>query len=119
MTTPSYDLETEIDQTFSAYWRSYINYKTAWAISGWNRPNHLFFQLKKKKKKRRRSTLPEHAQSSSRKLLLEKLHLRICVLPWIGHQIDFRVCSKGTYIRLLFWLWKAMESGSHLTAMTN
>lgn len=65
--------------------------------------------------------LYEHARAgetveiASRKTTIYEFEITRIVLP----EIDFRVvCSKGTYIRSLAYdFGKAMDSGSHLTAL--
>ena len=65
--------------------------------------------------------LYEHARAgntveiASRKTTIHEFEITRIALP----EIDFRVvCSKGTYIRsLAFDFGKAMNSGSHLTAL--
>ncbi|MFY0482714.1 tRNA pseudouridine(55) synthase TruB [Flavobacterium sp. PLA-1-15] len=117
-TTPSYDLETEIDQTFPT---SHINedliHQTVKQFLGEIDQVPPIFSAIKKDGKR----LYEHARAGeeveiqSRKTTIYEFEITRIALP----EIDFRVkCSKGTYIRsLAFDFGKAMESGSHLTAL--
>lgn len=117
-TTPSYDLETEIDQTFPT---SHINeeliYKTVQQFLGEIDQVPPIFSAIKKDGKR----LYEHARAgeeveiASRKTFIHEFEITRIDLP----EVDFRVvCSKGTYIRsLAFDFGKAMQSGSHLTAL--
>lgn len=117
-TTPSYDLETEIDQTFPT---SHINedmiHQTVKQFLGEIDQVPPIFSAIKKDGKR----LYEHARAGeeveiqSRKTTIYEFEITRTALP----EIDFRVkCSKGTYIRsLAFDFGKAMESGSHLTAL--
>lgn len=117
-TTPSYDLETEIDQTFST---SHIDealvYKTVEQFLGEIDQKPPVFSAIKKDGKR----LYEHARAGEeveiafRKTTIYEFEITRIALP----EIDFRVaCSKGTYIRSLAYdFGKAMQSGSHLTAL--
>lgn len=117
-TTPSYDLETEIDQTFPT---SHINedliHETVKQFLGEIDQVPPIFSAIKKDGKR----LYEHARAGeeveiqSRKTTIYEFEITRIALP----EIDFRVkCSKGTYIRsLAFDFGKAMESGSHLTVL--
>ncbi len=117
-TTPSYDLETEIDQTFPT---THINEdlirKTATQFLGEIDQKPPVFSAIKKDGIR----LYEHARAgveveiASRKTTIYEFEITRINLP----EIDFRVvCSKGTYIRsLAFDFGKAMNSGSHLTVL--
>ncbi|RZK10028.1 MAG: tRNA pseudouridine(55) synthase TruB [Flavobacterium sp.] len=117
-TTPSYDLETEIDQTFPT---SHINedliHQTVKQFLGEIDQVPPIFSAIKKDGKR----LYEHARAGeeveiqSRKTTVYEFEITRIALP----EIDFRVkCSKGTYIRsLAFDFGKAMQSGSHLTVL--
>lgn len=117
-TTPSYDLETEIDQTFST---EHINealiHQTIPQFLGEIDQKPPIFSAIKKDGKR----LYEHARAgeeieiTSRKTTIHEFEITRIALP----EIDFRVvCSKGTYIRsLAFDFGKALESGAHLTAL--
>jgi tRNA pseudouridine55 synthase len=117
-TTPSYDLETEIDQTFPT---SHINetliHETVKQFLGEIDQKPPIFSAIKKDGVR----LYEHARAgetveiASRKTTIHEFEITRIALP----EIDFRVvCSKGTYIRsLAFDFGKAMNSGSHLTVL--
>ena len=117
-TTPSYDLETEIDQTFET---SHINealiHETVGQFLGEIDQKPPIFSAIKKDGIR----LYEHARAgesieiASRKTTIHEFEITRIALP----EIDFRVvCSKGTYIRSLAYdFGKAMNSGSHLTAL--
>jgi tRNA pseudouridine55 synthase len=117
-TTPSYDLETEIDQTYAT---SHINdtliHETVKQFMGEIDQKPPIYSAIKKDGVR----LYEHARAgetveiASRKTTIHEFEITRISLP----EIDFRVvCSKGTYIRsLAFDFGKAMESGSHLTAL--
>ncbi|WKL46305.1 tRNA pseudouridine(55) synthase TruB [Flavobacterium pectinovorum] len=117
-TTPSYDLETEIDQTLPT---SHINealiHETVKQFLGEIDQKPPIFSAIKKDGVR----LYEHARAGetieieSRKTTIHEFEITRIALP----EIDFRVvCSKGTYIRsLAFDFGKAMNSGSHLTVL--
>lgn len=117
-TTPSYDLETEIDQTFKT---SHINealiHETVQQFLGEIDQKPPIFSAIKKDGIR----LYEHARAgesieiASRKTTIHEFEITRIALP----EIDFRVvCSKGTYIRSLAYdFGKALNSGSHLTIL--
>ena len=117
-TTPSYDLETEIDATFpTAHIDEALIHETVKQFLGEIDQKPPIFSAIKKDGKR----LYEHARAgeeieiASRKTTIHEFEITRIALP----EIDFRVvCSKGTYIRsLAFDFGKAMNSGSHLTAL--
>jgi tRNA pseudouridine55 synthase len=117
-TTPSYDLETEIDQTFPvAHITEALIQETVKQFLGEIDQVPPIFSAIKKDGVR----LYEHARAgesveiASRKTTIHEFEITRIALP----EIDFRVvCSKGTYIRsLAFDFGKAMQSGSHLTAL--
>lgn len=117
-TTPSYDLETEIDQTYpTAHIDEALIHKTVEQFLGEIDQKPPVFSAIKKEGTR----LYEHARAGveveidSRKTTIYEFEITRIALP----EIDFRVvCSKGTYIRsLAFDFGKAMQSGSHLTAL--
>jgi tRNA pseudouridine55 synthase len=114
-TTPSFDLETEIDKTFSI---SHITenqiHETAKQFLGEiNQKPPIFSAIKKDGIR-----LYEHARAgesveiASRKTNIYEFEITRVVLP----EVDFRVvCSKGTYIRSLANdFGQALQTGSHL-----
>ncbi len=117
-TTPSYDLETEIDATFET---NHINndliHETVKQFLGEIDQKPPIYSAIKKDGVR----LYEHARAgesieiASRKTTIHEFEITRIELP----EIDFRIkCSKGTYIRsIAFDFGKAMNSGSHLTAL--
>jgi tRNA pseudouridine55 synthase len=117
-TTPSYDLETEIDQKFDI---SHIDepliHQTVTQFLGEIDQKPPIFSAIKKEGVR----LYEHARAgesveiASRKTTIHEFEITRIALP----EVDFRVvCSKGTYIRsLAFDFGKALASGAHLTAL--
>jgi len=117
-TTPSYDLETEIDHTFPiTHINNNLIHETVKQFLGEIDQKPPIFSAIKKDGIR----LYEHARAgaaveiASRKTTIHEFEITRIALP----EIDFRVvCSKGTYIRSLAYdFGKAMESGSHLTAL--
>ncbi len=117
-TTPSYDLETEIDQTFDASHidESLIHETVKQFLGEIDQKPPVFSAIKKDGIR-----LYEHARAgefveiASRKTTIHEFEITRIALP----EIDFRVvCSKGTYIRSLAYdFGKAMNSGSHLTVL--
>ncbi len=117
-TTPSYDLETEIDQTFPTdHIDEALIHETVKQFLGEIDQKPPIFSAIKKDGVR----LYEHARAGesieieSRKTTIHEFEITRIELP----EIDFRVvCSKGTYIRSLAYdFGKAMNSGSHLTVL--
>lgn len=117
-TTPSYDLETEIDFTFptSHIDEALILETTKQFIGEIDQKPPVFSAIKKDGKR-----LYEHARAGEeveiafRKTTIHEFEITRIELP----EIDFRVnCSKGTYIRsLAFDFGKALNSGGHLTKL--
>lgn len=117
-TTPSYDLETEIDQEFPTNHIdvSLIHQTVTQFLGEIDQKPPVFSAIKKEGIR-----LYEHARAgieveiASRKTTIYEFEITRVALP----EIDFRVvCSKGTYIRSLAYdFGKAMNSGAHLTAL--
>ncbi len=117
-TTPSYDLETEIDETFSiSHIDNELIHETVKQFLGKiNQKPPIYSAIKKDGVR-----LYEHARAGEiieiefRKTTIHEFEITRIALP----EIDFRVvCSKGTYIRsLAFDFGKALNSGAHLTAL--
>ena len=117
-TTPSYDLETEIDQTFPTdHIDETLIHETVKQFLGEIDQKPPVFSAIKKDGVR----LYEHARAgetveiASRKTTIHEFEITRIALP----EIDFRVvCSKGTYIRsLAFDFGKALNSGGYLSAL--
>jgi len=117
-TTPSYDLETEIDQTYPiTHIDDALIHQTVVQFLGEIDQKPPVFSAIKKDGVR----LYEHARAgveveiASRKTTIYEFEITRIAMP----EIDFRVvCSKGTYIRSLAYdFGKTMESGSHLTVL--
>jgi len=117
-TTPSYDLETEIDQTFpTAHITDDLIQETIGQFLGEiNQKPPIFSAIKKDGVR-----LYDHARAGEtveiafRKTTIHEFEITRIALP----EVDFRVvCSKGTYIRsLAFDFGKALQSGAHLIAL--
>lgn len=117
-TTPSYDLETEVNATFpTEHITEELILETTKQFTGEIDQKPPVFSAIKKDGKR----LYEHARKgeeveiASRKVTVHEFEITRVALP----EIDFRiVCSKGTYIRSIANdFGEAMQSGSHLTAL--
>lgn len=117
-TTPSYDLETEINETFPT---EHITEALIWEttkqfVGEIDQKPPVFSAIKKDGIR-----LYEHARAGeeveilSRKITIHEFEITRIALP----EIDFRVkCSKGTYIRsLAFDFGKALQSGGYLSAL--
>ncbi len=117
-TTPSYDLETEIDATFPTehITEELILETTKQFLGEIDQKPPVFSAIKKDGKR-----LYEHARAGeeveiqSRKTTIYEFEITRIQLP----EIDFRVkCSKGTYIRSLAYdFGLALQSGGHLKAL--
>ena len=117
-TTPSYDLETEINENFpiSHIDEALIHETVKQFLGEIDQKPPIYSAIKKDGVR-----LYEHARAgetveiATRKTTIHEFEITRIALP----EIDFRVvCSKGTYIRSLsFDFGKAMQSGSHLTAL--
>lgn len=117
-TTPSYDLETEVDQHFpTEHITEALIHETLKQFLGEIDQKPPIFSAIKKDGVR----LYEHARAgetieiASRKTTIHEFEITRIALP----EVDFRVvCSKGTYIRSLAYdFGKALQSGAHLTAL--
>jgi len=117
-TTPSYDLETEVDQTFDAasITEAQIKEATHQFIGDIQQQPPIFSALKKDGKR-----LYEYARAGE-EVEIPKRQVHISTFEITGIEIPevhFRVtCSKGTYIRSLahdFGI--ALHNGAHLSAL--
>ncbi|PVW14155.1 tRNA pseudouridine(55) synthase TruB [Marixanthomonas spongiae] len=117
-TTPSYDLETEIDQRFdiSEITSEKINEATKQFIGDIQQQPPVFSALKKEGKR-----LYEYARAGEEvKIASRTVHISAFEITRINlPEIDFKVaCSKGTYIRSLAHdFGKALDNGAHLSAL--
>ena len=117
-TTPSYDLETEINETFdtSHIDESLIKETVKQFLGEIDQKPPIFSAIKKDGIR-----LYEHARAGEsveialRKTTIHEFEITRIALP----DVDFRVvCSKGTYIRSLAYdFGKAINSGAHLTML--
>ena len=117
-TTPSFDLETEVNATFpTEHITDALALETVNQFLGEIDQQPPVFSALKKDGKR----LYEHARAGEeveiafRKTTIHEFEITRIALP----EIDFRVvCSKGTYIRSLANDYgKALQSGAHLSAL--
>lgn len=117
-TTPSYDMETKVDQTFSTKHISgeQLHTATKGFLGEIDQVPPVFSALKKDGKR-----LYEFAREGkeveikSRKVEIFTFEITQIRMP----EVDFRViCSKGTYIRSLAHDYgKSLQSGAHLSAL--
>lgn len=117
-TTPSYDMETDVDATFpTEHITAELIEATIQQFLGEIDQKPPVFSAIKKDGKR----LYEHAREGSeveieaRKTTIYEFEITRMALP----EIDFRVkCSKGTYIRSLAYdFGKALQSGGYLSVL--
>lgn len=117
-TTPSYDLETEINQNFPIdhITNELILSTTAQFIGDIEQIPPVFSALKKDGKR-----LYEYAREGKdveikkRRVTISEFEITTVELPIIHFRV---VCSKGTYIRSLAHdLGKALHSGAHLSSL--
>ncbi|MGB7842007.1 MAG: tRNA pseudouridine(55) synthase TruB [Salinimicrobium sp.] len=117
-TTPSYDLETEVDQTYPTEHLSEekIREATNAFLGEIDQYPPIFSALKKDGKR-----LYEYARSgqevevSARKVHISEFEITDISLPKVAFRV---VCSKGTYIRSLAHdFGKQLESGAHLSSL--
>ncbi|SHJ48057.1 tRNA pseudouridine55 synthase [Arenibacter nanhaiticus] len=117
-TTPSYDMETEINERFpfSHITPELIQTTTADFIGEIEQQPPVFSALKKDGKR-----LYEYAREGKEvEIKTRKIHISEFEITGIDFpEVHFRVCcSKGTYIRsLAFDFGKALESGAYLSAL--
>jgi tRNA pseudouridine55 synthase len=117
-TTPSFDLETEVNETFATahITDDLIRETTKQFLGEIDQKPPIFSAIKKDGKR-----LYEHARAgqeveiASRKTTVYEFEITRIALP----EVDFRIsCSKGTYIRSIANdFGKALDSGAHLTAL--
>lgn len=117
-TTPSYDLESEVNETFETkhITEGLIQSTTAQFTGEIQQFPPIFSALKKDGKR-----LYEYARAGEEvEIKPRTVHVSEFEITKIdGLNIDFRiVCSKGTYIRSLAHdFGKALQSGAHLSAL--
>lgn len=117
-TTPSYDLETAINETFPTdHLTAELIEQTRFQFIGELQQYPPIYSAIKKDGKR----LYEHARAGeeieikTRTIEVSTFEITRIALP----EVDFRIiCSKGTYIRsLAFDFGKALQTGGHLTSL--
>jgi tRNA pseudouridine55 synthase len=117
-TTPSYDLETEINEIFPIdhITETLIKETTQQFLGEIDQKPPIFSALKKDGRKLYEiARAGETVEIKTRKITISEFEITNVNLP----HIDFRVvCSKGTYIRSLAYdFGKALNSGGHLSAL--
>lgn len=117
-TTPSYDLETEIDKTFPTehITEELIHETTNQFIGSIEQFPPIFSALKKDGKRLYEfARAGEDVEIKSRTVSVSEFEITNIE----GNNIHFRVvCSKGTYIRSLAYdFGKALDSGAHLSEL--
>ena len=117
-TTPSYDLETEVDATFPTehITETLIQETVTQFLGEIDQKPPVFSAIKKDGKRMyEHARAGEEVEIQSRKTTIYEFEITRIELP----EIDFRVqCSKGTYIRSLAYdFGLALNSGGHLTAL--
>ena len=117
-TTPSYDLETEIDKTFSIEHISeeLLKETTKQFIGEIQQKPPIFSAIKKDGKRLYElARKGETTEIKARTVTVSEFEITNINLP----KVDFKViCSKGTYIRsLAFDFGIALKSGAHLSAL--
>ncbi len=117
-TTPSYDLETEINETFPTnhLTEELLQDTTKQFIGAIEQFPPIFSAIKKDGKRLYEfARAGEDVEIKSRSVSISEFELTRIALP----EVDFRVvCSKGTYIRSLAHdFGKALNSGAHLSTL--
>lgn len=117
-TTPSYDLETEIDKTFPIdhITENLLHSTTNNFIGKIQQKPPIFSAIKKEGKRLYElARAGETTEIKSREVEITEFEITNINLP----NVDFRVvCSKGTYIRSLAYdFGLAINSGAHLSAL--
>ena len=117
-TTPSYDLETEIDERFdySSITSEEINDATLQFIGEIQQQPPIFSALKKEGKRLYEyARAGEEVEIPKRTINISAFEITKIELPNIGFRV---VCSKGTYIRSLAHdFGKSLKNGGHLSAL--
>jgi tRNA pseudouridine55 synthase len=117
-TTPSYDLETEIDERFdySSITPEEINDATLQFIGKIQQQPPIFSALKKEGKRLYEyARAGEEVEIPKRTVNISAFEITKIELPNIGFRV---VCSKGTYIRSLAHdFGKSLNNGGHLSAL--
>ncbi|WP_296633723.1 tRNA pseudouridine(55) synthase TruB [Polaribacter sp.] len=117
-TTPSYDLETEVNETFSIdnITEDLLKQTTQKFIGDIEQKPPIFSAIKKDGKRLYElARKGETTEIKSRTVTVFEFEITKVAIP----NIEFRVvCSKGTYIRSLAYdFGKALDSGAHLSVL--
>ncbi len=117
-TTPSYDLETEINETFSIehITEDLLKETTKQFIGDIQQKPPIFSAIKKDGKRLYElARKGETTEINARTVTINEFEITNVDLP----KVEFRVvCSKGTYIRsLAFDFGNALNSGAHLSVL--
>jgi tRNA pseudouridine55 synthase len=117
-TTPSYDLETEIDENYPSehITEALLKETTKQFIGEIQQKPPIFSAIKKDGKRLYElARKGETTEIQARTVTISEFEITNINLP----KVDFRVvCSKGTYIRsLAFDFGKALNSGAHLSTL--
>jgi tRNA pseudouridine55 synthase len=117
-TTPSYDLETEINNTFpTSHITEELLHETTKQFVGEIQQKPPIFSAIKKEGKRlyELARKGETTEIKERTVTISSFEITEIKLPEVGFRI---ICSKGTYIRsIAFDFGKALNSGGHLSAL--
>ena len=118
-TTPSYDLEHEIDATYpTEHITRELVEETLKTFVGeiWQTPPAFSACMVNGKRAYDLARKGEEVELKPKLLVIDDIELLECNLPDIKIRV---VCSKGTYIRALARdIGEALHSGAHLTALT-
>lgn len=117
-TTPSYDLETEVDKTYPTdhISETLVKETTQQFIGTIQQKPPIFSAIKKDGKRLYElARKGETTEIKSREVTISEFEITNINFP----KVDFRVvCSKGTYIRSLAYdFGLALNSGAHLSAL--
>ena len=117
-TTPSYDLETEVNETFPILHitKELIEHTAKQFVGEIDQIPPIFSALKKDGKRLYElARAGETTEIKSRKINIAEFEITKIDLP----KVNFRVvCSKGTYIRSLAYDYgKSLNSGAHLSKL--
>lgn len=117
-TTPSFDLETEVDKTYPTehLTKELVETKLRDFIGEiWQVPPIYSAVKVEGKRAYDLARAGQEVELKSKLLVIDEIELLECNLPEIKVRV---VCSKGTYIRALARdIGKALDTGAHLTAL--
>ena len=117
-TTPSYDLETEIDQKYPLnHITEELILKAAKSFEGTSFQTPPIYSAIKKEGKRLYKIAREGltTEIEPRKIHIGTFEITEIKLPYVGFRV---VCNKGTYIRsLAFDFGKSLSSGAYLSSL--